>query len=597
MSVDAVAEIDDATQFLLELAGGSYACIYRDLSRDLTNPFLAKANQLASTGVRVRIVCVDDLAANRYRMRFADYPSLGPADVVTIEQMAMRILAEARVGASVGRDPRVLSENEIDVLMEDMKVSGLKPRRLREMFKFFCKGISDCDSEGDGWLINNEERRLFSLLSENLEARRAMLPCELSSFAYQGMLKAGVEPPPLAVLADDFGMLSKASQRLVEHVATAGLIVAGTRLAAVGSAEPYPHNEGFLSFARRHDAAWISLEEETPAARRVCQSCDNPEDEFSFVAEAVSQRVADGLEPRDVLVAVPNETWLSGMANALERRGLVVGRDRGCTKAKGDPRVTGRFNAMKLATFLKLYLKSDDLVALRSWMGFGDWLLRSDAFWELVSYARDRDASVLQIVTQLLDPNGDRRDFKAFDKLRAPLEELSTLLIACRAELSCKEAAELFKKHDMALSLDQIALLGDDPACADVKSLAVETCMAVASDGGDNAVTIAPYRRCHGRFPRVTFITGLIDGFMPATDAVDDKFTIDHRRAAFERELVLFEDMAATAREEVVCTLFRRDELEHAAMMNMQVSRVFIEGDVRYATVVPSSALRREQEC
>ena len=35
----------------------------------------------------------------------------------------------------MGRDARVLDENELAVLMEDVKVSGLKPGRLREMLK------------------------------------------------------------------------------------------------------------------------------------------------------------------------------------------------------------------------------------------------------------------------------------------------------------------------------------------------------------------------------------------------------------------------------------------------------------------------------
>lgn len=591
MSVDAIAEIDDATRFLLGLAEGSCSCIDRHLSKDVTDPFLAKANQLASAGAHVLIICLDDLAASRYRTRLANHLALEPANVATIKQVAMRILSDVRIASSVGRDPRVLNENEMDVLMEDMKVSGIKPRRLREMFKFFCKGISDCDNEQDGWLINNEEKRLFALLSENLEARRAMLPCELSSFAYHGMLKTDAERSSLAVLADDFGSLSKASQRLVEHVATAGLIVSGSRLAIAGAAEPYPHNEGFLSFGQRHGATHVSLREETSEVRHVYKTFDKPEEEFSFVAEAVSRRVGEGLDPHDVLVAVPNDAWLSRMADALEQRGLSVRKDGGCVKVKGDPRRPGCFSAMKQATFLKLYLDSDDIVALRSWMGFGDWLLRSDAFRELISYARDHDASVLQVVARLLEPDGDRHDFRAFDKLRVPLEELSRLLSACRAGLSRGEVTDLFKEHDMALSSDQIALLGDDFACADVKSLAIDACGSLASDGDEHAVTIAAYRRCHGRFSRVTFMTGLVDGFMPAADAVDDKFTIDHRRSAFERELALFEDVTATACEEVVHTLFRRDELENAAAMNMQISRVSIENDVRYAAVVPSSAL------
>ena len=47
---------------------------------------------------------------------------------------------------------------------------------------------------------------MHAILTENLEARRALLPCEVSSLAvYRGLVKAGVEREPLTLVADDFG--------------------------------------------------------------------------------------------------------------------------------------------------------------------------------------------------------------------------------------------------------------------------------------------------------------------------------------------------------------------------------------------------------
>ena len=103
------------------------------------------------------------------------------------------------------------------------------------MLKFFYKSISDCADDDERWLITAEEQTVHAILTENLEARRALLPCEVSSLAYRGLVKAEVEREPLTLVADDFGSLSKASQRLVRHLATDGLVAAGRTLASSSS--------------------------------------------------------------------------------------------------------------------------------------------------------------------------------------------------------------------------------------------------------------------------------------------------------------------------------------------------------------------------
>ena len=42
-----------------------------------------------------------------------------------------------------GREPRLLLNYELNALMEDMKTSGLRPGRLKEMLKFFYRGWTE----------------------------------------------------------------------------------------------------------------------------------------------------------------------------------------------------------------------------------------------------------------------------------------------------------------------------------------------------------------------------------------------------------------------------------------------------------------------
>lgn len=257
MSACTAASVEDAANNLLEElnSGAKCLCVEHDASDDVAPALLRAARARVEAGSNVRVVCADAVAAACFRALAADDPLLGALDVVSVRELALSILGDARVGDAVGRDARVLDENELAVLMEDVKVSGLKPGRLREMLKFFYKSISDCADDDERWLITAEEQTVHAILTENLEARRALLPCEVSSLAYRGLVKAEVEREPLTLVADDFGSLSKASQRLVRHLATDGLVAAGRTLASSSSEEPYPCFDGSARLPTR-PTAW-----------------------------------------------------------------------------------------------------------------------------------------------------------------------------------------------------------------------------------------------------------------------------------------------------------------------------------------------------
>ena len=257
-------------------------------------------------------------------------------------------------------------------------------------------------------------------------------------------------------------------------------------------------------------------------------------------------------------------------------------------KIKGDPRTEGRYADLKLAAFLRLYLDPHDFTSLRSWLGFGDWLLRSDAFLELMAYARDHETTVPEAVAQLRTQRDADRSSTIFGKFDGPLDELDELLRACEEGLTREAAVALFEAHGMPLSPRHVELLGDDPAHADVERLARCGFAKPVEDVARDAVHVVSYARCHGHHVRTVFVTGLVNGFLPASDAVDDKFTIDHRRVALERERALFLDVLSCASERAVCTRFVRDLLENTAFTKVQTSRVFVRDGERFARVTPS---------
>lgn len=584
MGASSITTIDTLQDASLAIDEGMRLCIQRAASDDVTETFLNWAAQLHERGAHPLVVCADDVAYRRYQARLAAMPMLPDDCVATMQDVCLGIIANPTVSKVLGRDAYVLNQNEYDVLMEDVKVSGLKPRRLREMLKFFNKSLSEYANEEEGWLISQEEQTVFAILEENLEVRRALLPSEVAGQAYRGMQKAAVEPVPCTILVDDFATLSRASQRLLHFLATEGMVIAGNTHEAYNAQEAYPYPQGFADVMADESFERVALAQHATAPQVRQVTLKDPLEEFAYIADEVSACIDEGVAPCDILVAVPNVTWGRQVLKALEARGVAAAFDTGTSKIKGDPRTKGRYDALKLAAFLRLVEDPSNMTALRSWLGLGDWLLRSEAFLELMAYARDHACSVQCAIADLRSMKDSERTSRIFGKFDAPLDELDEVRAALR-EASPAQAAEVFSQHGMPLSASQKALLGAGER-ADVLALARGA--FVPEPFPEQVVCIAPYARCHGRFVRATFIAGMVNGFLPAADAVDDKHTIDHKARALVRDRARFDDMQATARDQVVCTSFEQDRLENTATLPMQPRRVFVQDGERYAAIAPS---------
>ncbi|MDR1082462.1 MAG: hypothetical protein LBL27_01165 [Coriobacteriales bacterium] len=596
MGACTVSSISELTRVLLARRDFCL-CVKHAASDDIIESLLTKASRLKTDGERVLIVCADDVVAARYYSRLPLFLGLSNENITTMRELSSQVLARPEIRRTLGRGPRVLDDNEHDVLLEDLKTSGVRPRRLREMLKFFYRNLSHCPHEDTDWLLTAEERTVYALLTENLAVRQAVLPCEMASLACRGLLEAepAVGGEPATAIVDGYETLSEASQFLLDILFPNCLIVAGSTSEAQSFAEPYPNFQGFSSFCDTHaNAELIELETSRPAGEEVRLSYADPVAEFEGVTAAIASHLAFGIAPRDVLVAVPNLTWGRRVVAELARKGIRAALDEGPVKIEGDPRTFERCENLRLAAFLKLFLDSRDFTALRSWLGFGDWLLRSDAFLDLMAYAQSQKLDMQAAIEELHNQAADIRLFPTFTKLEGPLAELDALRQAC-ADISRKDAITLFAQHKMPLDEHMVEMLGPHPQHADITELASHGFAAAPAADVDTLI-VAPYQRCYGRHVRVTFLTGLVNGFLPGLDAVDDRYTIDHRSSALNRERKLFETIKATASEKLICSYFQRDRIENAERLNMQTTRLFVKDTTRYATVAPSVFLTHQGE-
>ena len=138
--------------------------------------------------------------------------------VTTPFDYACRILADPRAQRAIGRGGRMLSRAEEAVFYEDLKTCGLKRRRLRELWAFLQCGLANLSDDDSAWIQTSEEQAVLDLARDILAFEDAILPGEVVNLAVRALeaeptLRQRFGSP--VVLADDYLLMSRASQRLV----------------------------------------------------------------------------------------------------------------------------------------------------------------------------------------------------------------------------------------------------------------------------------------------------------------------------------------------------------------------------------------------
>ncbi len=153
-------------------------------------------------------------------------------EVACARDVASGLLASEEGRAFSGRAGHLVTPVELGFILEDMKVSGLKQRRLREMLKFFYRNWTELAGgadDDDSWLIPGEEADTHALLKDVLHFTGGILEPEASAMAVRFLLAC---PDALTgaqrahVLVDDYQMHSRASQHLANLLARDSITVA-----------------------------------------------------------------------------------------------------------------------------------------------------------------------------------------------------------------------------------------------------------------------------------------------------------------------------------------------------------------------------------
>lgn len=539
----------------------------------------------------------------------------GAAYILSCAEVAQAVLAASEAQAVFGRGPRVLEPYEETVLLEDLKVSQMKNRRLRKVLAYLRAGWSNLSD--DTWEQTAEEDLVIERMRANLRFTGGVLACEASNLALHALREHDALRQRVSwdyVFVDDFELLSRASQHLVRMVAAYGLTVATAERPGLPGDEEYPCFEGAAELlaafpgaqvARltesgqapevrhrvqglladsalapliRHDAMGQATPSAEPLDADTCEGVAEPALRMAPSLEAELQALAveanAALERGEsVLIVGTNRLWRRNVAANLQRVGLPVLQLRGDKlhlKVFRDEKQCERARADAL---YRLRVNAADDVAWRTLLALGDSVARSAA----VDYLRQAvgagaaGAPVrLREALELLDAGN-----VAADSLTAPL--LDDLLAAYRQVKDAFEFEEHAKPGDCVLPREQAVSGEADSQQNDAPS-----------SSKPNILVASPDQAAGLRFDVVVF-GGFVNGLIPCRAYCDPVGMAEQsRRREHARDVRTVYGVASCARKRLLFTGFATCSLQAAETMDVHIESIKLRKGLRTVTTQPS---------
>ncbi|BCS56243.1 hypothetical protein ADLECEL_01280 [Adlercreutzia equolifaciens subsp. celatus] len=516
-------------------------------------------------------VTIDDAALRLSQRGLANVPveAVGLAEPATCQHgprtglvttpfdYACRILADPRAQRAIGRGGRVLSRAEEAVFYEDLKTCGLKRRRLRELWAFLQCGLANLNDGDPNWIQTTEERAILDLARDILAFEDAILPGEVVNLAVRAL---EVEPTlrqrfgSPVVLADDYLLMSRASQRLVNLLAADKIAVAGNEYDILPAFESYPCATGFAEFEETYSPLQrVTLEAPFPTVERSWKAAPDLSDEMRLIAQTIANELACGTDPHTIAVVGTNRTWRTNLQRALASVGIPAAPlGHPSLKApKGNLASTSKEDRERVLRLLAV--DHGNAIAWRQWLSFDDALGRSAAVSELRCVAQPQGLNLAEALAAL--------DDDALPGLPAESPFAQSLLAPYR------EAQRLLGEEAPSVS--------PEPATHPTP-----------------AVAIAAPEDLFGHTFEVVIFGGFVNGFIPSRDMCDPGVIVGGARARQEttdRAAIALAEQRTTRR--LLFTSFKSCDLETAERLRLHIPRIRLRSGVRTCNIEPSSYL------
>ena len=605
-----------------------------------TQELINRAVKALKQGAKVTdvlVLCATPQAALAFKARLdaaAKAAGVSAADVAvtTPRALALDVMGDAEAIRWSGREPRLLTDYEKLFLLEDMKVSGLRPKRLREMLKFFYRSWTELADDDEDWLLAGEESNIHELVKANLAFTRSILEPELGNLAVNYLRShAGARDAHAFahVFVDDYQRISKASQLLAGLVARESLTIAGDRVACVEVYDSYPYTAGLDEFMDAHaGVADVELTEcrtcaagaqatakllADPAVESVAfRPADSaaagatevldfpePENEFVGVAKRVADAVAEGASPADVVVAVPNGIWARNITKALLAAKVPAHILTDRQPVRGDIRDNARCVPAHVLTALDLVANPENALAWRCWCGYNDWLANSSAIANLRTYADEHNEG---LVAALRDVLGGAQavgtgeiDHVVGAKRVADAHAAGLFVIEAAARLEgsalLDKLAELVTGEARATApavVRSLCLASEDNSAAAMAARFRARLLAPTIAAAD-AVQVVPDDQVAGLSPKMLVVAGFVAGFIPCREYYDSaEMPLDKQEREHEKDVRRVYALAGKASQKLVVSRFGMTDLETAGRLKLHIGRIRLQNGTRMCIIPPS---------
>lgn len=561
--------------------------------------------------------------------------------VTTSRAFCLEVLSAPEAREATGRDPRLVSSFEQAFIMEDMKVSGLKIKRLREMLKFFYRGWTELSGEDPEWLVTSEEETVHGMLKASLGFTRSILEPELAALAWSYLNSHEDALSAVAVdhvIVDDYQQLSRASQFVTNMVAKASVAVAADPLACIEVYDSYPYGDGVAELEEA-GAQVIQLEEchlcgaSLHAAKVLAAElgdadvalgnpngldaalsfaeipCGTSRDEFQSIADRIHQLIDSCVAPEDVFLLVFNKQWARQLKRYLAEQGIAIDGAFGGRIAAGDYRDYARCAPARVITALQLAADPANCLAWRCWIGFGDYLGNSAAVSEIQSWAKDKGYSLLEAL-QALDAMGSDAAslvsggagrvvaaYRAGLQVIAQVEGLSGIELVRRlvaavdatAPASVQETIIPEKVEEMVM-----AFCSPIPGAATAKVIAATVTDRLTDSHleGCGGVRMGTGAHLVGSSPKALLVCGFDNGFIPCRDYFDTTVvTLDKQEKMHQADTRFLYTVLGKATEQMQVSYFTSIDLVGAERLKLKVDRIRLKNGTRMARLTPSEFL------
>ncbi len=602
------------------------------------------------------VFCAAPQAVHALRRRMRAEGLSDDIRVCTVRDFALDLLGTDAARAFTHRKPRLMLPYEEDFLMQDLGTSGVKPKRLQEMLKFFWHEIAEMKDPAD-WLLPGEEESIYELLQSYLDCYGIYHPDELSNRAVRYLLSGEdvLEEARVGhVLVDDYQVLSRSSQILTSLLAGTTLTIAADPHANTEVYEAFPSVLGVDEFIEENpdarvdyltacrssqeagriaanllsDEGWhppvlfhrdaeeeeierpseqadrlgrsVEVSKDAPAGSLTITELKRDTDDLDALVARVREALDAGMDPQDVYVTFGSRRWGREIRRALDEANIAYLTPKRYPCLQKDIEDISQSMSERIFALLLLAADQEDAAAWRALCGFAAPLVASADFKELHDVAVERGCTFAPLLEEILaDPQGSslgvsRAFIRRCQEVQACLRRFEGLVgdELVGAIVSVVNGDVTYQPEADLLELIAVQDDDDNAAILSERALRRYRTDGLAADAA-GAIRLFEFQDLVGQSPKLLIASGMVNGFTPPRLFFDKMVRLQNEaNLMWGSDLQRLYAAMGKCTADLVVLYFIRSTVETADALDLKVDRIRMEDGERVTLISPSEYLK-----